>query len=75
MSSITHSASSLLSSFESLVAGLTEAVLATLRHVFDLVIGVLRGVVHISEEVVGDTWAIIEGIVKAVFGKCEWRGG
>lgn len=69
MSSLTHSASSLLSSFESLVAGLSEAVLATLRHVFDVVIGLLRGVVHISEEVVADTWAIIEGLVKTVF--CE----
>lgn len=69
MSSLTNSAGSLLSSFESLVAGLTEAVLATLRHVFDIVIGTLRGVVHISEEVVSDTWAIIEGLVKTVFCK------
>ncbi|CAO1620077.1 unnamed protein product [Jaminaea pallidilutea] len=67
MASITNSIESLFSGSASIVEGLAESVLAVLRHVFDTVIGLLRGVIHVSEEVVVDTWTIIESVVKGLF--------
>lgn len=74
MASITNSIESLFSGSASIVEGLAESVLAVLRHVFDTVIGLLRGVIHVSEEVVVDTWTIIESVVKGLFGECGCAG-
>lgn len=70
MASITHSIGSLASSFENLLAGVAESILAVLRHAFNIVAGILRTSLNVSEEVLEDAWKVIEGIVGAVF--CEY---
>lgn len=47
---------------------LLKSVLALVRHVSDIAVGLLRGVVDVSEEVVIDAWAFIEGAVQGIFG-------
>lgn len=71
MASITNSIESIFSGSAHVIEGLAESVLAVLRHLFDIVVGLLRGVVHVSEEVVADAWAIIEGTVRGIF--CEYQ--
>lgn len=71
MASIQHSLGSLVSSFEHLVSGLLESVLAILRHFFNIIAGVLKGTLNISEDVLENAWKMVEGSVRLVFG--EWH--
>lgn len=75
MASIQHSLGSLISSFEHLVSGLLESVLAILRHFFNIIAGVLKGTLNISEEVLENAWKVVEGSVRLVFGEWHVPGG